>query len=438
MLVSATVLRTYDSSARTIFDVGFGFGSAMQGLVMQHRMGYPDPFFGYWAYALRMPAIPVFGALVSLLSRSFAVFYTIKNVVCWGLWIYALLRIRRHFGIADRWIWLAASLVILLPYNGNIISRVEVEEAYLVALLCLAFALLLTVAGWVDYLGLALLVGILYLTKSSMPLLCGVIVAWAACTGWKRYRFAALLPALGLALAVVGWGAYIYANTGVVAFGVHESSMNGLNFVKSNNSYALALYPRVTLDVLDLSALGMYPKKDDEWSLSNAQLAMGVRFDHEHPDMVLRMDRKKLWVACCDLFESPEKIPGKIRPLVVVSNLVDHLSMAVSLLWMGLRLRRRRLVSAEVLFLLLNAAYLTPYLGGFLYMRHMVPLYSLAAMVLAIQSAPTEDSAVGLARAASSVPVDLVAAAIDVDGSPAIEAGRTTRVPARSSLRSEA
>jgi hypothetical protein len=54
---------------------------------------------------------------------------------------------------------------------------------------------------------------------------------------------------------------------------------------------------------------------------------------------------------------------------------------------MVLRAWKRRFSAAEALFLLLIPAYLASYLFGWVYIRHMVPIYSLASMVLAIQLA---------------------------------------------------
>jgi hypothetical protein len=90
MLVSAHVLYS-DHTTKTTFDMTFCFGPAIRGLIEQHRLGYPDGVFGWWTYARRMPMIPVFGALVSSISTRFAVFFAIKNLLCWSVWIYALL-----------------------------------------------------------------------------------------------------------------------------------------------------------------------------------------------------------------------------------------------------------------------------------------------------------------------------------------------------------
>ncbi len=86
------------------------------------------------------------------------------------------------------------------------------------------------------------------------------------------------------------------------------------------------------------------------------------------------MDLKKLYVACCDLKEAPERTPGRTRPLVVISNLINHLAVIICVVWMAMRLRAGMTSRAEVLVLLLILAYMVPYLAGWVYMRHMVPI----------------------------------------------------------------
>ena len=97
------------------------------------------------------------------------------------------------------------------------------------------------------------------------------------------------------------------------------------------------------------------------------------------------MDLKKLYVACCDLGEAPEMTPGHIRGLVVISNVVNHLTLACVFAFALIGVIRREVSEAELLALIMGFFFVFPYLAGFLYSRHMVPIYGVMALTAAIQ-----------------------------------------------------
>ena len=390
MSVSAFVYQSFKGEIHSSTDLGFQMGPAAQGLLEHHKLGYSDETYGWCTFSRRMPVIPVAIALVSEISPRFGLYFVLKNLVCWSLWIGGLLRLRKYYAIPDKWVLLAAAIVILNPHNSSIANHAEVEEGYLISMLGLLYALLLTVVKTVDFAKIAILIALIYLTKSSMFLICAATVVWVAIVEWRRSRLRSALPAVGLGIAALAWGAYIFFMTGVFAIGANESSYNGWNYYKGNNPYALEMYPRVPLDLLDDNNLLMPTGPvHNEWELSDAQFALGPKFSRAHTGMVLRMDLKKLYVICCDLGESPEQLQGHTRPLIILSNLVNHGSFAVCLVWIGIRAWKRKLGRAELLALLLVAAYLPPYIAGWVYMRQMVPIYDLIAVVLAIMLART-------------------------------------------------
>jgi hypothetical protein len=206
---------------------------------------------------------------------------------------------------------------------------------------------------------------------------------------YRRNPKVVAIPILSMVLAVFGWGTYIHAVSGVFAFGADTSSWNGWNFYKGNNPYAYGLYPRVSLDTLDTDdrAHGLLPfgPIHSEWELNHAQFKLARTYIREHPGAVLRMDLKKLFVACCDVKESPEKTEGHTRIAIILSNAVSHLTLACVLVLVIVNVLRRRVSQAEILTVLLTFAYLLPYFAGFLYMRHMVPIYGVMNLTLAVQ-----------------------------------------------------
>jgi hypothetical protein len=374
----------------SVFGGENGFGAAAQSIVQQHRWGFVDKTYGLWCYACRMPVIPVLQAASSRLSPKMATFLVLKNLLFWPLWAFAFLRLKRHYRIPDKWASVAVLLLLLAPYNLNIAGWVDVEEGFLFALIALAFSLLLTLEGTLSALSLGLTLAATYLTKSSMFPLCMVVSIWIVIRYWRNPRVVAI-PILSMALAVFGWGIYVHAVSGVFAFGADTSSWNGWNFYKGNNPWAYSLYPRVSLDTLDSEdrTHGLLPfvPIHSEWELSHAQFALARTYIREHPGSILQMDLKKLFVACCDVKESPEKTEGHTRIAIVLSNAVSHLTLACVFLLVIANVVRRQVSQAEILAVLLTFAYLLPYFAGFLYMRHMVPIYGVMNLTLAVQLA---------------------------------------------------
>jgi hypothetical protein len=371
---------------RSVFDMGFGFGPVTQSIVELDRFGARDPNYGWWSYAIRMPFIPVCAALSTVISLKLTALFIIKNGLSWSAWIYALLRLRRYYSIPGKWALLAAALVLIVPYNMSMGNQIENEEGYLLAPIALLFVLLLTGRTVLSYLTIGALIVSVYLTKSSMLFVCLVAAVWAGISAWKINRFMAIIPTLALALAITSWGAYISAHTGVFAAGADASSWNGRNFYKGNNPFAYSFYPRLSLDLLDEQLLPSTPVHN-EWDLNRAQFALGWKYARAHPDTTLKLDSKKLFVACCDLKESPERTPGHTRIMVIVSSLFNHLVLDAVLLYAIRNALQGNLSDAEMLLILFCVAYLTPYFAGFLYMRHMVPIYGLAAFTGSIQIA---------------------------------------------------
>ncbi len=377
------------SATASILNIDYGFGAVIQGIVEKHSTCAVSSSHEWCSYATRMPLIPILGAMSYTLGSSQLRFLLIKNIIFWTMWVYGIYRLKERFGINSKWIALAIWIMILSPYNLVIASKIDVEEGYLSAFLVLLFVSLLTASTALDYVVSGLLAAFIYLTKSSMLGVCGVAILWCIVMGWKAHRRAVVACVVLFCTAVGGWGTYIYRQSGVFAIGANASSWNGRNFYKGNNPWSAALYPRTNLDILDHAS---YANKlltaapaIDEWDLSGQQLALGRLFVKEHPDEVLRMDLSKLFVACCDLKETPEFLGGHDRKSIEVSNLMSHLLFATVLMMMLYNATRRKIQPAEILFCLSTVAYLVPYVAGFLYMRHMVPLYFLAAITFAIQ-----------------------------------------------------
>jgi len=333
--------------------------------------------------------IPFLGAISYRLSPKLSVFLILKDIAFWCLWVSALLRLRRYYNIPYKWAAAAVLLLLLAPYDLGIAGKAAVEEGFLFALVAALFSLILTMEGINSAFAVGLLLAAIYLTKSSMLLLCVAAAIWLSIKYWSRSPWLALLPIACLAVASLGWGIYTKNMSGVFAIGANGSSWNGWNFYKGNNPYVCSLYPRTNLDTLDgedyAHRLLPFVPVHNEWELNDAQLALGKKYVRENPEATLKMVLKKLFIVCCDLGESPEATPGRVRRSVIMSNVINHLLLNSVFVMILANVARRKASEAEILAALLAFTYVLPYFGGFLYMRHMVPIYGLMTFVAAVQ-----------------------------------------------------
>ena len=374
----------------SIFTLRFGFGPAIQGLIQQHRIGTPNETYGWWCYASRMPLIPILGAISYTLSPKVGAFLILKNLLFWPIWIYAYLRLKHYYDISNKWALVPLVVLLLSPHTLSTAGKIEGEEGFLFSLLGLLFSLLVTMgAKPFSAVPAAATAAAVYLTKSSMLPLTLVVALWICFKCRKDSAQSVLLPLAIIALAILSWGSYTKAESGVFAFGADSSSWNGWNLYKGNNPYAYALYPRVNLDVLDdedyAHRLLPFAPVHNEWELSHAQVDLAQKYIRENPGLVLKMDLKKLFVACCDLGESPKIKAGPTRVGIIMSNAVSHIMVAFVVIAVAVNVFRRQVSEAEIVAVLLMCAYLLPYFAGFLYMRHLTPIYGVMVLASAIQ-----------------------------------------------------
>ena len=413
IVVAASLVARKSASMSTpgssVFGLAYGFGPSVYSLVQLHRFGMFVPEHGWWAVALRMPFIPLFLAGLSQISTNLTFQFVAKNLFFYSLVLICLGRLGEHYGVPYRRQLVTALALLLIPFNILIACRIEVEEGYLFPLMLVVYVLLLVQKKIPDYVWCGLVTAGIYLIKSSMGPFCVVVALWTILHDLWRYRSLKLksfVPIAALIAVMVAWGGYVKARTGRFAIGANESSWNGENLYKGNNPTALQYYPYISLDLLE--PVGMLPipvVPHNEWELNDADRDMAVRFIKGHPADVLKMDLRKARVLFVQIRESPTPVTvefpkviiGKDRMTVMLSNLIDHLIFAGFLVFAAVDLWKRKLREYTVVALALGGAYLAPYFLGFLYQRHLVPLFGMVILALGLRlnewARPAEEAA---------------------------------------------
>lgn len=380
--------------SRDLYDLAYGFGAYIRELATHgaYRAVFENhPTYGPIEFRTsRMPLIPVLGAFASLFGREAVWLYLIKNAVALALLAWALAAARESSAFRARY---AVPLVVflLVPTHAAVLFAVDFEEGYVVPLLCAALLLATLPADRMTrgrVVGLASLLAAMVLLKSSLLLVAGVL-ALVALLRPRAAGVSRAAPMIGLVAASLAWGWFGYQATGRWAIGGDASSGNGPNFYKANNPHTLDYYPLRHLDLLDERGLTkIQPSYKDEWDLHDTTMRQGWEFRRDHPEAVAEMNRRK---AHAMFFRTtpayfmepvPERLGQDYR--LWVARLAQWLGLAV-VVW-GLLPRRSAMARRVALATLgVYAAYLVPYVLGFVYERHLTPLIAtslFAAMLI--------------------------------------------------------
>jgi hypothetical protein len=394
----------------SLFDLANGFGPVLHtlhdtGRYAQCGSYVADPlfwrnFFGEDLPCLvthRLPSITFFLMLLSQISSNLYFMTIAKDVIFYMLSLYTLLRLANEYKLTFVHVCLCFIALFLLRTNAAVAASLAEEEGYIYHLLPLLFFLLFLTPQQTrgDLTVVALIVGILYLTKSGLFIICGLA---ALVSIWRRRESDAKglmrsLPLVVLIAAATAWGLFTLDRTGRFAIGTGMSAINGLNFYKGNNPNTEAYYPRLHIDRMDDDGV---TKPDiaakNEWEMDDYYKKKALEFIVENPQAALRLLIVRLRIALLSV-EQVGIVPeyGQ-EPGVLLSMIPTRVIFLLSLALAVATVIRSRDASARWAaygFLGLVASYSAPYMAGFLWYRHLMPVYATAVFYLAAQLAGT-------------------------------------------------
>jgi hypothetical protein len=362
-VVCVSVGVTLAGGERSVFDLGFLFGPAIQSVARGDGL----------ADAARMPLVPLFVGGVAALTTSVLAATLAKNLLLSSALARAL-----WDGRADRGWPIAIAYLATFPQLVRHGFALVPEEGWLVPLLGLVFHGLLRASRGARAraaIPFAFANALAFLAKSSVGLLClaiPILFAWRA----RSVRVFALFAGV-LAIAALAWGAQNLSSTG--RFSV-MTSIDGYNFWKGNNAHTLEHFPARSLDVLS----DLAPVRADgetEWAWDRRCFEEGVRFDLEHPSAALRIAALRFYRVF--LAVTPEApADGEGRGALRFAG-VPHMLVFRALLLGGIvlavrsvaRLRDRSAARERALvFLVFSTLFVLPYLMAWSVERRLVPL----------------------------------------------------------------
>ncbi len=388
-LATTLVLLRFRLDYETVYELPAGLGPLIKNLVEDGRYEVFNSTSGYWEYASKMPSVPVIYAGLWGSTKSVALTLLAKNVVAITLTFLVVVRYAAQFDVGRRAFLGGMLLFFCIPFNALTMYNLKYEEGLLAFMIPAAVACTIMRKGVFGLLVVSALLGVLYLTKSSTGPLCvwlGAVVLFdeVRCSPWVRF-----LPLTSVALAAVLWGAFNFHQTGEFAVAGSASSNNGWNLYKGNNEEFASVYPERHLDELSSGFRRDAPAFRDEWESHRYYEGKAFDFIQGNPRHFASNTLLKLYVFALRIadFDFNRNRVSKIvlhDASMVVNRLVFFAALALSLLWLKRTpaLKNRRLRFAALVFLGSVATYSAPYILGFIYQRHVVPLFLSATLML--------------------------------------------------------
>lgn len=326
--------------------------------------------------------VPVFRMLARAIGLGTLAAVLLKNLLVQPILLWTLWRVRSRSSLPA--VSLAVVLFVLTcPPLVRMSLSLMPEEAWLIPLLAFLFWRLAFEpdrSGWPTGLALAALV----LAKSSMRLLGPAALVL---TLRRRDRRAFAWQALLCLGAFVAVGLINQQITGRFRFG---SWQNGYNLYKGNNPLTLQVYPFQTVDRISEPVAAIVDWRDP-WAAGDAYTVLTLEFWRDQPAATCRLFMLRAWrmflaVSDAELGqEGPVILAGKMIGAVymVFFRAVQLLALGYAL-WAAAVWARRRRAGADseaarqgwpaVCFLVFTLCYSAPYLVGFAYERHVLPL----------------------------------------------------------------
>lgn len=342
------------------------------------------PGYDFNFYTHRFP-VQVFipALLINIFPHNLGLIFFFKNLIFAALLLYSVMRVVKNREVFSNNSLLTLALVFLNPYFILTFSTIAVEEAYSITFFSLIFSFFVFKEADLNrnkLIMFALFMFLFALLKSSYLLLAGIIPILF----WQRYKDKRLIiyGTTGVILAFILWGGWVYYSTSKVSL---SSSYNWFNFFKGNSEYSDAYY------IGDLDKIPnqfLYGDFEDEWEWSDAYKEASLNFVYNNPLVIAKLFLKKVFVFFLNIVPVTADSVYKILIYgltLLLLRLVFYLNVMQFVRTSVKRKPAQHDKFLLVALVLIVIFYSVPYLIGFAYIRHFLPL-SILAVFLSLKS----------------------------------------------------
>lgn len=388
-LITTAMMLYWSHQTAPMTELEFGFGPYIESLNQgKYSIFYKDSTLpsGSEFFATRLPALPLLAFLLGKIYNSLLLLSLVKNSLAALFTFYAGWRITQS---SPKWVKLSTPLLLLSNiFIWKTVAPLPYEEGYLVGPFLLIVSAILEDDQKLSRIE-PFLVGFalawIYLAKSSYFLLLLPLLAMY-CLKHKRSVQTYAIPASLFLISILSWGLYVKFHTGRFAVLNNASSLNASNLYKGNNKNFLDFYPYRNLDEMhDLGLMDLPHKVKTEWEYSDGLMKEFTNFRSSEPELFKKglIEKAKMVFLKLDGAKSnePESKARRIDKYFLFNRIHFFIWLSVTPLCLFLR---KGSFAANLSFIGLGSLLCIslPYIIGFYYHRHLLPVFTLATLSL--------------------------------------------------------
>lgn len=354
----------------------FFFGGLTKNLIENDE--FYQNLYGINFYLSRMPLIPLFLKWSYIyISKKFLIILLVKNYLIFTILFYFLYKhLKKHALV------LIAFLILFYnPYNTFMIIKLIPEEGILAVLILSLYITLLNKE--VNFKVMALIIVTIYFTKASQLLFCYIFSIIPILIFKNRSRY---LPVLLILISYITWSSFAYNKTNKFITPFSITSISGLTLSVAYHEKFLQLYPNQPPDLL---VNEIVKKKIDKKNSFENEIEFNRSFKDDiflkisnDSDFVLKSFLKKIYVLFFNVKYDAQNINSNKFDKIRYSEIPNKIVLFLSLTIFFIAMFKKNLKKEDLYFITIFFMYLIPYLIGFLYTRHLVPVYVLCHFYL--------------------------------------------------------
>ena len=365
-----------------INNLHFFFGKVVNNLIENNTLYFKHGYHGLEVnyYLGRLPLIPLFLSFtIEFISDNYLAVLIIKNLILFLIFFFTLKKIsnKNHFIIFSYF------LFIYNPHNISTSLSLIPEEGYTSYLILIIFLLMVKIETVKDIFLISIMLFITFFSKASMVYLCYLLSIYLIFRLKTSFNFIySLVPIVFVFFAYLIWASYGYIQTKKFISPLSISTMSGSTLIVSSNKRFKDFYPLITPDILE-SEMWLEHKENlydnsklkDEFEINDYFVDQSKKYMLENKFEFFEVSLKKLHVIFTNLKKDAQPEFSTELNSIRFSNIPNKLVLILCVFLILKDFYKKKFNQNNLIFFLILISFLFPYIIGWAYTRHIVPLY---------------------------------------------------------------